>query len=95
MQKDSESDRGQKRGPGKALTIHGNSNVGLLERGGVIDAVAGHADDVATALEDGDDLVLVLGEDLCEAVRVLHQRVHVLDVRQLRGQVPLALLGLK
>ena len=52
----------------------GDAAVGLLQRGGVVDAVAGHADDVAALLEDVDDVELVLGEDLGEAVGVLDGR---------------------
>ncbi len=47
----------------------GDADVGLFQRRRIVDAVAGHADDVAGALEDLDDLELVLGEDAGEAVR--------------------------
>jgi len=40
-------------------------------RGGVVHAVAGHADDMPPGLEEGDDPVLVLGEDLGEPGRSL------------------------
>ena len=43
----------------------GNADLGLGEGGGVINAVAGHADDLALRLEDTNHLVLVLGHDLC------------------------------
>ena len=46
----------------------GDADLRLGEGGRVVDAVAGHADDLAHALEDGDDLVLVLGHHLREAV---------------------------
>ena len=46
----------------------GHADVGLLERGGVVDAVAGHGHAVAGVLQGLDDAVLVFGEDLGEAV---------------------------
>jgi len=42
-----------------------------LERGSVIDAIPGHADDVAALLQDVDDVELVFGEHLGEAVGLL------------------------
>jgi len=42
---------------------HGHADVGLLERGGVVDAVSGRGDDLAEALVGGDDALLVLGPD--------------------------------
>ena len=47
---------------------NGDAAVGLLQRRGVVHAVAGHADDVAALLQDIDDVELVFGEDLGEAV---------------------------
>lgn len=76
-------------------TVDSDTDVGLLEGGGVVDTVSGHAHNVLAALEDVDDLKLVLGEDLSKAVSVLHQLVHVLYVRHLWRQLPLALLCLK
>ena len=49
----------------------GDAAVGLLQRGSVVHAVAGHADDVAALLQDVDDVELVLGEHLGEAVGLL------------------------
>ena len=40
---------------------HRDADVGLLERGRVVDAVAGHRDDLAIALQRLDDAQLVLG----------------------------------
>ena len=40
---------------------HGDADVGLLERRGVVDAVAGHGHDVPLALEDVDEPHLLLG----------------------------------
>ena len=51
----------------------GDADLGLAQRGRVVDAVAGHADDVPGGLEALDDAVLVLGEDLGEAVVRLRQ----------------------
>src|SRR5699024_127521 len=43
---------------------HGQAEVGLGEGGGVVDAVADHRDDLALGLQAGDDVDLVLGQDL-------------------------------
>ena len=51
---------------------HGDSHVGLFQGRGVVDAVAGHAHDVALVLEEFHDVILVLREDLGEAVGLLH-----------------------
>ena len=40
--------------------VHGEPDVGLSERGGVVRAVAGHRDEVALGLEVADDVDLVL-----------------------------------
>jgi hypothetical protein len=47
-------------GPGDA---HGHADVGLLERGGIVDAVPGRGDDLAEVLEGSDDPLLMLGPD--------------------------------
>mmetsp|Transcript_14065 Transcript_14065/g.37026 ORF Transcript_14065/g.37026 Transcript_14065/m.37026 type:complete len:843 (-) Transcript_14065:512-3040(-) len=67
---------------GRALD--GDANLSLGERGRVVDAVAGHADDLALALQHRDDLVLVLGHDLREAVRLEDE---ILDGLGARGAV--------
>jgi len=46
------------RGAGDA---HGDADVGELERGGVVDAVARHGHDVPVVLEQPHDVLLVLG----------------------------------
>ena len=53
-------------------TLDGNSNISLLEGRGVVNSVTGHGNQVASALEGLDDLVLVLREDLGESVSVLN-----------------------
>ncbi len=50
---------------------NGDADVGLLQRQRVVDAVAGHADDVAALLQRLDDGVLVLRKHLREAFRPL------------------------
>ena len=47
---------------------NGDAAVGLLQRGSVVHPVAGHADDVAALLQDVDDVELVFGKYLGEAV---------------------------
>ena len=44
----------------RARDAHGDADVGLLEGGGVVDAVAGDRDDLAHALQDLDDAQLLL-----------------------------------
>ncbi|KAI3491155.1 hypothetical protein L1887_44553 [Cichorium endivia] len=51
---------GRLHGDGRT-TAHGNANVGLLETGCVVDAVARHADALAARLELLDDAQLLLG----------------------------------
>ena len=58
--------------PGDA---HGDADVGLLERRRVVDAVAGHPDDVALLAQDVDEVDLVLGRDTgddADAVDLAH-----------------------
>ena len=57
---------------------NGDAAVGLLQRGGVVHPVAGHADDVAALLQDIDDVEFVFGKHLGETVRFLD------GLRQLR-----------
>ena len=61
----------------RADSAHRHADVGALERRRVVDAVAGHGDDVAAALERLDDPQLVLR---------VHARVDP-DVLDLRGQL--------
>ncbi len=56
---------------------NGDADIGLLQRRRVVDPVAGHADDVAGALQRLDDLELVLGEDAGEAIRRLDRRQRI------------------
>ena len=67
--------RQQHNGRGRARRIgrarDGDPAVGLLQRGGVVHAVACHADDVAVLLQHVDDMKLMFGEHLSEAVRIL------------------------
>lgn len=56
-------------------TLDGNTTVGLLQGRGVVDTVASHGGQVTTLLEHLDDLVLVLGEHLGEAVGALAEVV--------------------
>ena len=48
-----------------ASNAHGNADIGALESRSVIDAVAGHGDDVALLLQSLDDLELMLRRDAC------------------------------
>ena len=65
----------QHNGGGRARRVgragNGDAAVGLLQRRGIVHAVAGHADDVAVLLQDLDDVEFVLGEHLGEAVGML------------------------
>ena len=60
-------------GFGRALD--GDTAVGFLERGRVVDAVACHGRQVAALLEHLDDLVLMFWEDLREAIRFFDEIV--------------------
>ena len=46
----------------------GDSTIGLLERGSVVDTIAGHAHDVAAALKNIDNVVLVFRKYLRESI---------------------------
>ncbi|TKW53161.1 hypothetical protein CTA1_10886 [Colletotrichum tanaceti] len=52
-------------------TLDGDTAVGLLQRGSVVNTVTGHGSQVTTLLQHLDDLVLVLGEHLGETVGAL------------------------
>lgn len=56
-------------------TLDGNTSIGLLQRGSVVDTVTSHGNQVATLLENLDDGVLVLGEDLGETISSLDEIV--------------------
>ena len=49
---------------------NGDAGIRLLQGRRIVHAVAGHADDVAVLLEHFDDVILVLRENLGEAVRL-------------------------
>ena len=51
-----------------AASAHGDADVGGPQRGGVVDAVAGHADDLAVGLQRPDELELLLGDHAGEHV---------------------------
>ena len=72
---------GPRRGAGD-----GDAGVGLLQGRGVVDPVAHHAHDVAALLQHIDDVILMLGVDLGEAVDPLDRVV------QFRGLVMLGLV---
>ena len=61
--------RGAARGVGRAGD--GDAAIGLLQRRRVVDAVAGHGDDMTALLQRLDDRIFVLGEDAGEAVGAL------------------------
>ena len=60
---------------------HGDADVGLLERGGVVHGVAGHGDDLAGLLHEPGEAHLVLGRDPAEHVQ-LRQALDHLGVGQ-------------
>ena len=50
---------------------HGDAGIRLFQGWGVVDPVAGHADDVLGCLQEFDDAELVLRKDLGKAVGLL------------------------
>jgi hypothetical protein len=58
-------------------TLDGNTSIGLLQRGGIVDTVTSHGNEVATLLENLNDVVLVLGENLSETVGSLNEIVNL------------------
>ncbi|GKT86554.1 LOW QUALITY PROTEIN: hypothetical protein Ct61P_04404 [Colletotrichum tofieldiae] len=58
-------------------TLDGDASVGLLQGGGIVDTVTSHGNEVATLLENLDDVVLVLGEDLGETIGSLDEVVNL------------------
>ena len=58
-------------------TLDGNTSIGLLERGSIVDTVTSHGNEVATLLENLDDVVLVLGENLGETIGSLNEIVNL------------------
>ncbi len=59
-------------------TLDGNTSIGLLQGGGVVDTVTGHGNEVTTLLKNLDDGVLVLGENLSETIGSLDE---IVDLR--------------
>ena len=55
--------------------LNGNTTVGLLERGSIVNTVTSHGSQVTTLLEHLHDLVLVLGEHLSETISLLNKVV--------------------
>ena len=58
-------------------TLDGNTTVGPLERGRVVNTVTSHSRKMAALLEHLDDLVLVLGRDFREPVGALDEVVQL------------------
>ena len=65
---------------------HGDADVGLLQRGGVVDGVAGHRHDLAGLLHQPGEADLVLGRDATEHVQLRQLLDHfcVGEVRRAR-----------
>ena len=57
---------------------HGDADVGLLQRGGVVDGVAGHRHDLAGLLHQPGEADLVLGGDAAEDVQLRELLDHLL-----------------
>jgi hypothetical protein len=55
------------------LDAHGGANIGLLERGRVVHAVAGHGDDMTVGLQRPHDAQLVLGAGAREHGHMLNE----------------------
>ncbi|GJD02139.1 hypothetical protein ColKHC_10964 [Colletotrichum higginsianum] len=58
-------------------TLDGDTGVGLLQGGGIVDTVTSHGNQVATLLENLDDVVLVLGEDFSETIGSLDEVINL------------------
>lgn len=58
-------------------TLDSNTSVGLLQRGSIVDTVTSHGNEVATLLQNLDDVVLVLGENLGETISSLDEIVNL------------------
>ncbi len=84
-----EAGRGQDQRRRRARRVRRAGNrdayVGLFQRRGVIDAVAGHADDQAALLQSLDDGVFMLREDARETIRRLDLRRDIGRDDPLRG----------
>ena len=71
-------------GPGDA---HGHADVGSLERGRIVHAVAGHGDELALLLKRRDDSQLLLGRDAGVHAHPLHALLESLG-RELASSAP-------
>ena len=60
---------------------HGDADVGLLQRGGVVDGVAGHRDDLAGLLHQPGEANLVLRRDPAEDVQLRELADHLVVVQ--------------
>ncbi|ROW06561.1 hypothetical protein VMCG_04318 [Cytospora schulzeri] len=58
-------------------TLDSNTSIGLLQGGSIVDTVTSHGNEVATLLENLNDVVLVLGEDLSETISSLNEVVNL------------------
>ena len=60
--------------------VHGDADVGLLDRQRVVDAVARHRDRVAAALQGGDDVLLLRRRDATEHQVLLERLAELVEV---------------
>ncbi|EPE08776.1 hypothetical protein F503_04363 [Ophiostoma piceae UAMH 11346] len=58
-------------------TLDSNTGISLLQGGSIVDTVTSHGNEVATLLQDLDDVVLVLGENLGETIGSLNEIVNL------------------
>ena len=72
---------------------HGDADVGLLERGGVVHGVAGHRDDLAGLLHEPGEAHLVLGGDPAEHVQLRQPLDHLVVGRAAASSVPVITPG--
>ena len=64
------------------VTMDSNSDICLLEGRSIVDTVASHATHVAPLHQDFHNGILVLWEDLCKSISVLHQLIYILHTFQ-------------
>ncbi|PTD13270.1 hypothetical protein FCULG_00004147 [Fusarium culmorum] len=58
-------------------TLDGNTSIGLLQRGSIVDTITSHGNKVTTLLENLNDVVLVLGENLSKTIGSLNEIVNL------------------
>mmetsp|Transcript_24189 Transcript_24189/g.43301 ORF Transcript_24189/g.43301 Transcript_24189/m.43301 type:complete len:828 (+) Transcript_24189:888-3371(+) len=63
---------------GISSTSDGNTDIGLLKSGGIIDTITSHTNSVASVLENLDNLELVLREDLSKTIGHLNHLSNIL-----------------